>query len=338
MAESRITTRTWKAWKWGTAFYRNLKEKSNYEYHDFYSDLVREFLLIYRWVSNKEWKKLRIKKEWKFLPMRYNPEIIVSLMILKWFYRYSHPKKELTNKDLVMIWWLAFDEELQYAKTYKKAFPELKLGKLPTPYVKHFLIDDQRDYDPLDKNSFQKYTKYISRDFFRVCLENVLLHIQTDYGNTKRALMGQHILESYINKHIYFIIDSFKTFVNSLWLGKTYLAKNKPLERRQLKWKTDFQIIASTIDNLTWHSVAPTLEQRLEEAKQYYESNYENMSEEEKMCQKKHIDELGALSPDDLYEEILLWDVFDYLYLHNKPTVNKFLLWVMDINYIYIYQ
>lgn len=336
MTESRFAKRTWKASRWWATFYHNLKEKKIYEYHDFYSDLVWEFLLIYRWVHNREGKKLKIASGWRFLPMRYNPEVIVSLMILRWFYHYNHPVKELTNRDLVMIWWLAFDGDLQYAKTFKEIFSGFVLEKQPKSYTAYFSTTDLRDYDPLDKNSFQKHTKYISKDFFKQSLDKVLLHIQGDYRPIERYFKWR-LSEKYINNRLDFIINWFKAFVNSLGLWREFLAKNELSERKQLKWKTDFEIIASTIDNIMWYDYAPELERMLETEKSYYENNYESMTEEQRILQRWYIAELEVATPDDFYDELSIWNIRNYLYDSYTRKIDKLLLWETDKDYMYIY-
>ena len=333
MTESRFAKRTWKASRWWATFYHNLKDKSLYNHHDFYANLTREFLLIYNWIRNKEWKKVRIAKDGRFLPMRYNPEVIVSLMVLKWFYHYSHPVKELTNRDLVMIWWLAFDTDLNFAKTYKAVYPDFRLEKLPKSYVTYF--SKEKEYDPLDKNSFHSYTKYISRDFFKQSLDKVLHNIQGDYRKIEREL-GWYLIQKYIDKRLDFIIDCFKAFVNNLGWGKKFLAMNKPSEKAQLKWKTDFQIIASTIDNLAWYEAAPELERKIEEEKNYYKSNYDNMTDEQRVNQEWYIAELEITDPDDRYDEAPLWGIRDFVYDYNPQEIYKLLDWETDLIYIYL--
>ena len=333
MTESRFAKRTWRASRWWATFYHNLKDKSLYNRHDFYADLTREFLLIYNWIRNKEWKKVRIAKDGRFLPMRYNPEVIVSLLVLKWFYHYSHPVKELTNRDLVMIWWLAFDTDLNFAKTYKAVYPDFRLEKLPKSYVTYF--SKEKEYDPLDKNSFHSYTKYISRGFFKQSLDKVLSHIQGDYRRIERDLKW-YMTEKYIDKRLDFIIDCFKAFVNDLHWGKKFLVMNKLSERTQLKWKTDFEIIASTIDNLSWYDKAPELEKRLQEEMEYFRNNYNKMTKEQRAYQKGYITELEALSPDDRYDEASLWGIRDYIYEYNTKEIDNLLDWETGVNYIYL--
>ncbi len=332
MAENRFTTSTRRAWWWWAIFYNNLEQKNTYENHDVYTDLVWEFLIIYRLI-HPEWKRYRIRKNRRFLPMRYNPGVIVSLMILRWFYSYNHPEKRLTNRDLVLIWGLAFDPDLQFVKTYEE-LPNFKLEKpLPSSYKLYFSTTERKHYDPLDKNSFQKYTKYISKTFFRESLDKVLLNLQDENEGIWWILKRYHIWDKDIDKHLFFLVDWFKAFVNSLWLGNKFLAKNKLSERRQLRRKTDFEIIVSTLDNISREETIPELEWMIAAVKE----NYENATEEdEKEYLKKSLDELECLSPDDLYDDITLWDVRTYLKGYSLRCINKFLPWETNLNYHYL--
>lgn len=121
--------------------------------------------------------------EWR--PNKNKPDIhiIYSLLICKWLFNFEQAKKKkkkkkkrdkITNSDLILIWWLAFDNDVSFSKERANAYWWQGLDwKKPDAYKKFFNKNSDESEEKklryLNNNKFDDYYKQINcNDFSKI--------------------------------------------------------------------------------------------------------------------------------------------------------------------------
>ena len=152
---------------WGKKHRRDIKD---------YRNLIYEFVTCYEilYVMGAIKKDEKIKElKWS---KAYDEDVLIILCIIKQLHKSNWEK--ISNKDLILIWWLAFDKEVYKNESrlkWKKEIKNiLKYQKLPKDYLNFF---DKKDNKYLDKNSFQKYIARLNieriKNFLIIILEAI---------------------------------------------------------------------------------------------------------------------------------------------------------------------
>ena len=192
-------------------------KKSTYFNDNKYSGLAKYFILCYEILCRENLIKLpeRIeelnKKKW------YDEDVITILCILQNMYKASW--KNLRNRELILLWWLLFDNEVYKEKKRRteekrKCFKKKKSKwRTPSEYDNFFKNKDDKY---LAKNSFQKYKNKLDIFLFKNYFETIL----DVCSNLKPSTQGMFVSQ--------FFNGWFEFYVNNLELKNLKKIDNVP--------------------------------------------------------------------------------------------------------------
>lgn len=150
-------------------------KKSSYYDDDKYSELARYFTFCYsllckKWIIDLPSKIKELNKTG-----HYDIDVITLLCIFKrmWEAQWT-TRKKIRNSDLILLWWILFDNKIQKEKKrWKDDMWELLKNikkKKPSDYDNFF---NEKDYKYLDKNSFQKYKRRLDSEKIKVFMTEI---------------------------------------------------------------------------------------------------------------------------------------------------------------------
>ena len=142
----------------------HLKQEREQLYAE-YEYLVKHFLFCYDLIKRNPKKERVVLKRWdKEVVRNYNTEIIIALLLMKWFSAY-HPKfrRPLSNGALITIRWIAFDDNCPYHVKWNKRLLEI----VPDDYINCYYTKKAKfDMSRYKNTSFHKLAAYVSHQMF----------------------------------------------------------------------------------------------------------------------------------------------------------------------------
>lgn len=194
-----------------------------------YEYLVKHFLFCYNLIKcNPKELKIVLKRWDKEVARNYNIEIIIALLLIKWFSAYSPEyHKPLSNGALITIRWIAFDENCPYHIKWNKKLLEI----MPDDYVKCYYPKRRTRFDMshFKNTSFHKLAQYVPYDMFFDYMGRFLEQLEYySLWPTWDKVETDYIYEEFFHK-------AFVEFINTLRIKASNIRSLEKIHQIKVK-------------------------------------------------------------------------------------------------------